>query len=52
MKKILVLSDLHIPTRMITFPYDKISSHIDNIDLIFGLITINGKTIDTEIIQI
>jgi len=37
MKKILVLSDLHIPTRMDKFPYEHIISRIDSIDLVFGL---------------
>jgi len=37
MKKILVLSDLHIPSRMDKFPYENIINRINNIDLVFGL---------------
>ena len=37
MKKILVLSDLHIPSRLNKFPLDAIKPYIDKIDIIFGL---------------
>ncbi len=37
MKKILVFSDLHIPSRLKAFSYEKIKSYIKDIDIIFGL---------------
>lgn len=47
MKKILCISDLHIPTRIESFPYKKILKKldIDKIDYVFGLgdyVSING----------
>jgi uncharacterized protein len=37
LKRILVLSDLHIPTRLKKFPYEKVNKYIKDVDFIFGL---------------
>lgn len=37
MKKIAVFSDIHIPTRLNSFPYDKVKPYVDYVDLVFGL---------------
>lgn len=37
MKKIAVFSDIHIPTRLKSFPYDKVKPYLDYVDLVFGL---------------
>jgi len=48
MTKILVLSDIHIPTRMIDFPFDKIDDYAKVCDFIFGL----GDYINETVIDI
>jgi len=37
MKKILVLSDIHIPTKLKEFPYKEISPYANKVDYVFGL---------------
>ena len=37
MKKILVLSDIHVPSRVNNFPYDHLTKYMSDIDMIFGL---------------
>lgn len=48
MTKILVLADIHIPTRMFDFPFDKIDDYAKACDLIFGL----GDFVNETIIDI
>src|SRR4030042_984172 len=48
MTKILVLSDIHIPTRMHDFPFDKIDDYAKVCDFIFGL----GDYINETVIDI